>query len=40
MKPRNIPGKKDKDGQIEFTFCNSESVLTTRSFVVTPKVGT
>ena len=39
MKPRNIPGKKDKDGQIEFTFCNSESVLITSSFVVKPKVG-
>ena len=39
MKPRNIPGKQDKDGQIEFTFCNSESVLTTSSFVVKPKVG-
>ena len=40
MKPRNIPGKQDKDGQIEFTFCNSESVLTVGSFVVKPKVGT
>ena len=34
MKPRNIPNKpKEKDGQIEFTFCTNESIFTTGSFV-------
>ena len=33
MKPRNIPNKpKEKDGQIEFTFCTNESIFTTGSF--------
>ncbi len=40
MIPRNIPGKTEKDGQIEFTFCTSDSVFTTGSFVVRPKRGT
>ena len=40
MKSRDIPGKKQKDGQIEFTFCNTDSIFTTGSFVVNPKVGT
>ena len=38
-KKRNIPHKKEMDGKIEFNFCNSESLFTTGSFVVTPKVG-
>tara|TARA_B100001029_G_C15015855_1_gene427277 strand:+ start:178 stop:900 length:723 start_codon:yes stop_codon:yes gene_type:complete len=40
MKPRNIVGKNDLDGKIEFTFCNTDSIFTTGSFVVNPKVGT
>ena len=40
MKPRNIPNKpKEKDGQIEFTFCTNESIFTTGSFVARPKPG-
>ena len=40
MKPRNIPNKpKEKDGQIEFTFCSIESIFTTGSFVARPKPG-
>ena len=39
MKPRNIPGKRDKDGEIEFTFCQTDSIFTTGSFVVKPKPG-
>ena len=39
MKPRNIPGKQDKDGQIEFTFCANDSIFTTGSFVAKPKPG-
>ena len=39
MKPRNIPGKMDKDGQIEFTFCANDSIFTTGSFVAKPKPG-
>ena len=40
MKPRNIPNKpKEKDGQIEFTFCTNESIFTTGSFVARPKAG-
>ena len=39
MKPRNIPGKRDKDGEIEFTFCNTDNIFTTGSFVVKPKPG-
>ena len=39
MKPRNIPGKTDKDGQIEFTYGQTDSIFTTGSFVVTPKRG-
>ena len=38
MKPRNIPNKpREKDGQIEFTFCTNESIFTTGSFVARPK---
>ena len=41
MRPRNIPNKpKEKDGQIEFTFCTNDSIFTTGSFVVRPKPGT
>ena len=40
MKPRNIPNKpREKDGQIEFTFCTNESIFTTGSFVARPKSG-
>ena len=40
MKPRNIPNKpREKDGQIEFTFCTNESIFTTGSFVARPKPG-
>ena len=40
MKPRNIPNKpKEKDGQIEFTFCQSDSIFTVGSFVTRPKQG-
>ena len=40
MRPRNIPNKpKEKDGQIEFTFCTNESIFTTGSFVARPKPG-
>ena len=39
MKPRNIPSKKDKDGEIEFTFCQTDNIFTTGSFVVKPKPG-
>jgi len=40
MKPRNIPNKpKEKDGQIEFTFCQTDSVFTVGSFVTKPKPG-
>ena len=40
MKPRNIPNKpKEKDGQIQFTFCTNESIFTTGSFVARPKPG-
>ena len=39
MKPRNISGKRDKDGEIEFTFCNTDNIFTTGSFVVKPKPG-
>ena len=40
MKPRNIPNKpKEKDGQIEFTFCTNENIFTTGSFVARPKPG-
>ena len=28
MKPRNIPGKTDKDGQIEFTYGQTDSIFT------------
>ena len=35
MKPRNIlTNQKEKDGQIEFTFCTNDSIFTTGSFVV------
>ena len=38
MRPRNIPNKpREKDGQIEFTFCTNESIFTTGSFVARPK---
>ena len=37
MIPRNIPIKQKKMNQIEFTFCTSDSVFTTGSFVVRPK---
>jgi len=40
MKPRNIPHKQDKDGNIEFTFCNKDNIFTAGSFVVKPKAGT
>ena len=40
MTPRNIVGKSNLDGKIEFTFCNTDSIFTTGSFVVNPKVGT
>ena len=33
MKPRNIVGKSNLDGKIEFTFCNTDSIFTTGSFV-------
>ena len=40
MRPRKIPNKpKEKDGQIEFTFCTNESIFTTGSFVARPKPG-
>ena len=40
MKPRNIPNKpREKDGQIEFTFCTNESIFTTGSFLARPKPG-
>ena len=40
MKPRNIPNKpREKDGQIEFTFCTNESIFTTGSFEARPKPG-
>ena len=40
MRPRNIPNKpREKDGQIEFTFCTNESIFTTGSFVARPKPG-
>ena len=40
VKPRNIPNKpREKDGQIEFTFCTNESIFTTGSFVARPKPG-
>ena len=40
MKPRNIPNKpKEKDGQIEFTFCTNENIFTTGSFVARAKPG-
>ena len=40
MRPRNIPNKpKEKDGQIEFTFCTSDSIFSVGSFVVNPKPG-
>ena len=40
MKPRNIPNKqREKDGQIEFTFCTNENIFTTGSFVARPKPG-
>ena len=32
MKPKYI-NKKEKDDQIEFTFCTNESIFTTGSFV-------
>ncbi len=38
-KKRNIPHKKEMDGKIEFNFCNTESLFTTGSFTVEPKVG-
>ena len=40
MKSRDIPGKKQKDGQIEFTFCNNDNIFTTSSFVINPEPGT
>ena len=40
MTPRNIPDKQDKDGNIEFTFCNKDNIFTAGSFVVKPKAGT
>ena len=40
MRPRKIPNKpKEKDGQIEFTFCTNESIFTTGSFVARPNPG-
>jgi uncharacterized protein (TIGR02466 family) len=39
MKPRNITGKRDKDGEIEFTFCTNDNIFTTGSFVIKPKPG-
>ena len=40
MKPRNIPNKpKEKDGQIEFTYGQTDNVFTTGSFVARPKPG-
>ena len=40
MKPRNLPGKNDKDGQIEFTHAGNDDIFTVGSFVVKPRVGT
>jgi len=39
VKPRNISGKQEKDGQIEFTYGQTDSVFTTGSFVARPKPG-
>jgi len=39
VKPRNISGKQEKDGQIEFTHGQTDSVFTTGSFVARPKPG-
>ena len=39
MKPRNILGKQEKDGQIEFTYGQTDSIFTTGSFLVKPKPG-
>ena len=39
MTPRNIPDKQDKDGNIEFTFCNRDNIFTASSFVLEPQAG-
>ena len=38
-KKRNIPNKKEVDGNILFTFCSDDSLFTTGLFGVKPKVG-
>ena len=40
MKPRNIPHKKDRDGNIEFNYSNTTDIFTSGSFVIKPKAGT